>query len=359
MRNVLFVFLLFLLLGGLFTAWYIFTDKPSVSLLEPCATCSIPLAFDEQGQEAKSDWSKAISPSIKAQVNSAVKGFVDAETSGGIDLSVKEERVTTTYQMTKPANLEKTQNANLYRLIACTFERAYCQDPRFSEVERQEKKLEVLLEFKKNINSLILDGKTIPGNEDEPSDSTGTKENITRKTESSKNDELQLTTSVSRIRNHGTDYLQVDNLDIALLIEGSHDDIFISKISTYLRRSKRLTSDPFGLNSKFFADFSSKYKKGDWSFLTDLNFENRLNCICNVISDLQETISEEDGLKFLTISGTTKVTIIHIPTGKSYHAAINTAGSGPLANESSAVQSYLENMLRSQDINALPFTLCQ
>ncbi|MCB9286574.1 MAG: hypothetical protein H6560_04590 [Lewinellaceae bacterium] len=358
MRNILFAFLLFLLLGGLLTAWYIFTDAPSEPVHSPCETCSIPLAYDEQGQVIKSDWNKEISPSIKAKVNNAVKDFVDAEASGGIDLSFREGRVTRTFQMTRPADLEKTQNANLYRLVACTFERIYCQDLRLSEEERQEKILEVFREFKKNINDLILEGKASTSNEDTPPGSKKAKENTPKETELSKNDGYEFPSSASPVKRHGTDYLQADNLDMALLAEGPYRDQLTSELTNYLRRSKGISSDPFGLNSQFVADFSSYYQKGNWGFLDDLDFKNRLNCICHAISDLKKTVSEEEGVKFLTVSGTTKITVIHIPSGRSYHAVISTAGSGPLANEKSAEKSYLENMLRSQDFNTLPFNLC-
>lgn len=248
---------------------------------DECKDCQINALYGEISIKETNKHNRNLSSKISNTLKAQIKHVVDEQLSTEIGFDISNSTITETYQKILSANPDVIEKANLYREVACSFERFYCNSKVLNDVQKHQKIEQILNEFRTNIYDLLGDGKSSEKKEKLPSISPNLKST-----------EISESIRVDPIQQHTiTKYATTDqSYDIAILAAGKYADELGGAIRMELNRKGYLSSRNY-FTSAFLSSFSSQAWNGNVGALAQLGLSPKLNCICTINSDLGSRIN--------------------------------------------------------------------
>lgn len=318
-----------------------------------CDKCNIDVIFNDVMQSEKGSIGGSLSLDLVNNARATVKRVVEEElkVGGGVELTAS--KVTETYRRVLPADADITQQANLYREVACSFEKFYCGSNVLNDTLKHERIEQVLNEFRANIYGLLQDkrnSKSPSKTQDEPVRAKQTGSNTVN--QSPQNESVS-----SHIK--ATNYSISDQPhDVAILSKGQHADMLAGALRMELNRKGYMAGRNY-FTSAFLSAFSNDVWNGNAAALSRIGLTPKLNCICSIYSSLESRVNTIQGRNYIEVTGSTNIQLITLQSAESFEYSIRKSGSGPESDPNAALEDYVRKMWNSEEFAKIPFSLCK
>jgi hypothetical protein len=316
---------------------------------DECSDCQINALYGEISTTETNKRNRSSNGKISNTLKAQIKRVVDEELNAEIGFDISNSKVTETYQKILSANPDVIEKANIYREVACSFERFYCNSKVLNDLQKHEKIEQILNEFRTNIFGLL--------DTDKSSEKDKTISPIPPEPKPTKTDESSRADPVSPPS--GNKYTTSEQPhDIAILAQGKYADELGGAIRMELNRKGYLSSRNY-FTSAFLSSFSAQVWNGNAAALTPLDLSSNLNCICTINSEVESRINTLQGRTYTELTGVTRIQLILLGSAESFAYTIRKAGSGPESDPNLALEDYTRKVFSSEEFSKIPFSLCK
>lgn len=360
------IFIISLVLSGIGVSAFFFA-KPQNEVAK-CSICGIEKAADEEGVSTEQDFKRSLQSGLQARIDAEVRTTIGAGIFSEMGVGAEEQQVTNTYKKILPANLERRQRANLYRAVACAYERLYCESEVLTPYQKQQKFEQLIKEYERKIDRL-LDGDEL---ETDPVSHLPTEPTPPdpKATPPEKPTGVPRVETPTRVSSPAVTR-RLEQEEVAMYISGTRNyDVAIINFQEALPEVTNailnrlnmlgLNADRSVFTDGFYTAFAHSLKNKNWSFLPTAGIGDRVHCLCTVTGKLGTTTSTVRGREIATVSGPVSINLIDARSGQLLgNETISVHGAGPSANPTLATTNYLNKLIDNAHFRALPFILCQ
>jgi len=150
-----------------------------------------------------------------------------------------------------------------------------------------------------------------------------------------------------------------DTQDVQVaFLDGGHDDFpaVIEKIKSDLTKNKISFSDTY-LLTNFRKKYNGGIKKIEPAELRAIGIPENLNCICQILCDVDYQSGEEEGMAVYSSTGKVDVFVLSLRTGQLDHIQIIGKGAG--VSEPASLKILEQNLLKSERLSQIHLSQCK